>query len=397
MKRFGWILVLLLAASPAWAAKKITVQQLKDLLVSLQASKKTDADVAAELKQIELTEELTRPMMNSLVDYVPGPQSTEQVYVLEAKSAVLAPPAADVPTTPAPDAAAQKALLDKATDYAAKTYAQTPRLTATRTTLRFQDHVEALASSSGMNSGAKELTSDPAAVTASQFVHYIGSTETPVELQNGAEKVVAAKDKTTWGANGQIALQGQAPVLSTVLQEAQAAGKISWLRWESVNGKTTAVFAYAVDKKKSHYAVNYCCFPDSQQAGMMQLTGQMGSGAPGGSAGGGGGAKGNLQTNTSWKEYKSTVPYHGEIFVDPDTGIVVRLDNIADFKNTDVVHQEDQRIDYGPVTVDGKTLVLPVKTVISTEVVPNGDSGAGKYSTRHTLFTAEYKDYAAAK
>jgi hypothetical protein len=61
-----------------------------------------------------------------------------------------------------------------------------------------------------------------------------------------------------------------------------------------------------------------------------------------------------------------------------------------------VVHQEDQRIDYSPVKVGDKMLVLPVKTVINTEVVPNGDSGAGKYSTRHTLFSSEYKDYQPA-
>jgi hypothetical protein len=58
-----------------------------------------------------------------------------------------------------------------------------------------------------------------------------------------------------------------------------------------------------------------------------------------------------------------------------------------------VVHQEDQRIDFAPMAVGGKTMVLPIKTVINTEVVPNGDSGAGKFSTRHTLFTAEYKGY----
>ncbi|MGP8173240.1 MAG: hypothetical protein ACLP7O_01680, partial [Terracidiphilus sp.] len=116
MKRFGWILVLLLAASPAWAAKKITVQQLKDLLISLQQEKKTDADVAVQLRQVELTEELTLATMNSMVNYVPGPYSTEQIYVLEARSALLAPPAADLPATPAPDAATQKAILDKAVD-----------------------------------------------------------------------------------------------------------------------------------------------------------------------------------------------------------------------------------------------------------------------------------------
>lgn len=395
MKRFGWILVLLMAASPAWAAKKITVQQLKDMLVSLQQEKKTDLETADALKQVELTEELTRSAMNGLVQYVSGPHTTEQVYVLEARSAVLPPPAADLPSTPAPDAAGQKAILDKALDYATKTYAQLPKLTATKTTIRFQDSTEALASSSGLQNGAKEMTSDPAVVAANQFIHYINSTETPVEFQNGAEMFPAAKDKTPWGANGQIALHEQGPVLSSILNEAQAAGKIDWLRWETVNGKTAAVYAFTVDKKKSHYAVNYCCFPDVDQTGSVRFTSAsgFGSGQPGGTAGAGGGAKGNLQTTTTWKEFKATVPYHGEIFIDPDTGIVVRLVTMADFKNSENVHQEDQRIDYGPVPVGGKALVLPVKTVINTEVVPNGDSGAGKYSTRHTLFTAEYKDY----
>jgi len=397
MKRFGWVLVLLVAASPAWAAKKVTVQQLRDLLSSLHTAKKSDADVSSELKQVELTEQLDRTVMNSLVDYVPGPLSTEQVYVLEAKSAALPPPAADLPTNPAPDAAAQKAILDKATDYAGKTFSQLPHLTATKTTIRFQDNMEALAAGSGMQNSAQVATSNPDVVVASQFVHYIGSTESSIDSQNGAEKLPTAKDKTQWGANGQIALQGQGPVLSTVLSEAQATGKLAWLRWESVNGKAAAVFTFAVEKKKSHYSVNYCCFPDVDQAGSVRFSGAMGAGQPGGSPGASGGAKGNLQTVTSWHNYKATVPYHGEIFVDPDTGIVVRLITIAEFKNSEVVHQEDQRIDYAPVSVDGKPLVLPVKSFINTEVVPNGDSGAGKYSTRHTLFTAEYKGYATAK
>jgi len=397
MKRFGWVLVLLVAASPAWAAKKVTVQQLRDLLSSLHTAKKSDADVSSELKQVELTEQLDRTVMNSLVDYVPGPLSTEQVYVLEAKSATLPPPAADLPSNPAPDAAAQKAILDKATDYAGKTFSQLPHLTATKTTIRFQDNMEALAAGSGMQNSAQVATSNPDVVVASQFVHYIGSTESSIDSQNGAEKLPTAKDKTQWGANGQIALQGQGPVLSTVLSEAQATGKLAWLRWESVNGKAAAVFTFAVEKKKSHYSVNYCCFPDVDQAGSVRFSGAMGAGQPGGSPGASGGAKGNLQTVTSWHNYKATVPYHGEIFVDPDTGIVVRLITIAEFKNSEVVHQEDQRIDYAPVSVDGKPLVLPVKSFINTEVVPNGDSGAGKYSTRHTLFTAEYKGYATAK
>ncbi len=394
MKRFGWILVLLMAASPAWAAKKITVQQLKDMLASMQQEKKSDQDSANALKQVELTEELTRSTMNSLVQYVSGPFSTEQIYVLEARSAVLPPPAADLPSTPAPDAAAQKAILDKAVGYSSKTFAQLPSLTATKTTIRFQDNFEAVAASSGLPGGATtDSASDPTLVNASQFVHYINSTETHVTFQNGAEDNPLAKDKTPWGQNKMIALLGQGPVLSTVLQEAQGAGKINWLRWETINGKAAAVYAFSVDKKKTHYAVNYCCFPEFEETGRMSMTSSNGFGQPGTTQGQGGGATGNFQTNNSFHNYKAIVPYHGEVFVDPDTGIVVRLVTQAEFKTSDVVHQEDQRIDFAPMVVGGKTLVVPVKTVINTEVVPNGESGSGKFLLRHTLFTSEYKDY----
>ena len=371
MKRFGWILVILMAASPAWAARKINVQQLKDMLVSMQRAKKSDADVAAALKQVELTEELTLATMNSLVSFVPGLYSTEQIYVLEARSAVLPPPASDLPATPAPDAATQKAILDKALGYATKTYAQLPALTATKTTLRFQDNVEAVPASSGLHSSAAII--DPNLVNASQFVHYINSTENQVTFQNGAEQNPLAMDKTTWGANGLIALLGQSPILSAVLAEAEGAGKLNWLRWETVNGIQTAVFSFAVDKKKSHYAVNYCCFPSTAQVGPRAL-----------------------QTDVTWENYKATVPYHGEIFVDPAAGIVVRLVTVAEFKAADVVHQEDTRIDYGPATVGGKPLVLPVRTIIDTEVVTGGQDFAGKYSTCRTLFTVDYKDYQPA-
>src|ERR1035438_7274827 len=104
----------------------MTVQQLKDILAADQKSQKSDGDVAAELKDVDLTEELTHSTMDSFKPMIPGQLTTEQLFVLEIRSAVLAPPVSDIPTTPAPDAAKQKAILDKATDYATKTYAQLP-------------------------------------------------------------------------------------------------------------------------------------------------------------------------------------------------------------------------------------------------------------------------------
>jgi len=185
-----------------------------------------------------------------------------------------------------------------------------------------------------------------------------------------------------WGQNGMIAMMGQEPVLSTVMQEAQESGKITWVRWEQVFGETMAVFSFAVDKKKSHYAVNYCCFPQVSQAGQMSMRGTE---TPGGA--------GNYQSQDSWKNWKATVPYHGQIFVNPETGVVGRLIIQADLKGSDPVRVESQRIDYGPEKVGDKTLVVPVQTLIDTVEQPYPDDVQARFIMRHTLFAADYKDY----
>lgn len=378
VKRFAWLVVILLIASPCWAAKKMTVQQLKDMLASDQKSQMSDADVAAQLKDVELTEELTHATMDSFKPMVPGQLTTEQLFVIEVRSAVMPPPASEIPSTPAPDAAKQKAILDKATEYA-KTYAQTPALAATRTLRRFQDSAKQDQPALGSH-GANAVL----AVTYSP-IRYTAADDVTVTFKNGAEQNPLAGDKTRWGDNGMIALLGQSPDPATVLQEAQEAGKISWLRWETVNGHDLAVFSYSVDKKKSHYAVNYCCFPETGQAGEMSLRGQQV-----------GGGAGNYQTNANWKPFKSTEAYRGQIYVDPETGVVYRLITEVEFKGSDPIKVENQRIDYGTETIDGKKLVVPGFVTIDTLEQPFPDSPQGRYTVRHTLFTANYSGYKVA-
>lgn len=395
MKRLGWLLVFLSVVTPAWCAKKITVGQLEEMLRSMYQDKKSDADVATALKQVELTEELTVARMNSLVTYVPGALSTEQIYVLEASSANLAPPATDLPSTPVPDAATQQAILGKAATYVTRTYQQLPKLTATKMTLRFQDNVTVVAPSSGITGSATEVVTRPGFSNAAAFVHYINSAEAPVASEHGAEKLPAEKDKTPWGANSMIALQEPDPSLSMVFSEAQAASMLKWLRWELINGKVAAVYSFTVPHKKSRMALNICCFPDILQTGVAHFYTATTAAAMGGT-GGSGGVVGNFQTSTTWHNYKATVPYHGELFIDPSTGIVVRMITMAELKPSEVVQQADTRVDYGPMKVGSQTLLVPVKTIINTEVLPNGNSGSGGYSTRRTLFTSEYKNYQLA-
>jgi len=74
MKRLAMLLVLLTLAAPAWSTpKKATIDQLKDLLTSLQKANKTDQETATAIKQVDLTEELTGSTMQSLGSLIPGP------------------------------------------------------------------------------------------------------------------------------------------------------------------------------------------------------------------------------------------------------------------------------------------------------------------------------------
>jgi hypothetical protein len=100
--------------------------------------------------------------------------------------------------------------------------------------------------------------------------------------------------------------------------------------------------------------------------------------------------------HTEWRNFKEIVPYHGELFVDPATGVVLRLVIEPEFRSSDLINQENQRIDYGQTTVGGKTLILPVKNFIDTVVAPNGYGGYGKHSTRHILLTIDYTNYVSA-
>jgi len=348
----------------------MTVEQLKQALISMQQTGKSDDDVSARLKQIELCEEMTYSTKVSLQPCLPGPLSIEHMSILHGRGAFLPPPASGVPDTAAPDAAAQKDILAKAADYVTKSYAQNPPLTASKTTSRFQDHVLNSSSSPGL------VVKGP-----NTYAQMQNARVEPVEIEKGNEKP-AAKDKTSWGQNGLISEPAPAPALSIMLQEALAGGKVNWLRWQTIDGKPAAVFSFEVEKKKSHYDVSYCCFPKTET--------QTGIAAPGGFQP----VTGQIQSLTTWRPFKKTVGYHGELYVSPENGTVLRVIAHAELKPTDVVHQENRHMDHSAVVIDGKEYVLPLDSFTENEVVPVGDSdNSNSYSVQHTLFNVTYTNY----
>ena len=374
MNRIGIVLFACSFAVPAFAAKKSTVEELRQTLIAMQQNRKSDIEVAGQLKQLDLSEQLTEDAAKSLASYLPGEQSIEQVNVLEVRTALLPPPDREQPKMVAPDLAAQRSILARAIEFVTKNYMQNPHVTALKNTSRYQDGVEGIHTSSGMTNNMPGL--GRSWEKPDVFLHFLGTHADLVESDKGIELPSAAKQKSPWGQNGQISEGGPGPMLNVILQEATA-GKLAWLRWQTVQGKTVAVFSFIVPKKLSHYSVNYCCFPVTQDAGRM----------------GNEGTEANFQTGTEWKAFKSQVGYHGTFFIEPESGVMVRVITQAELKPTDFVHQEDMRIDYAPVTIDGLSHILPVHSYILTEVVPNGDNYAARYSVRHTLFEVSYSGY----
>ncbi|MGB6191477.1 MAG: hypothetical protein WBF42_03340 [Terracidiphilus sp.] len=376
--------------------------QLQDVLTGLHNSQKSDEQVANEMKQIELTEELTPAAMNSMVNLVNGPLSTEQMYVLEARSAMLAPPDTDLPKAAPPDATAQHAMLAKAQDYADKTYPQLPPFTVTRLVARFQDGAETIQSYSGAN--VKVVNdSDPLSEQIRLYVRLMNTHTDTVEIDNGIEKP-GGKDTTQWGRNGFVNSMLPFLPLNLFTNEAVSSGSPRFLRWETINGHQTAVFAFAVDKKKSHYTIDYCCFPDTSSVGGALYGGRKGS-SPSTAASNDNlsaspfahpAGNGNLSNVSNWTPFKAKSGYHGELFLDPDSGVVLRTILQAEFKPSDFIHSENIRTDYAPMPIGGKSLYVPVRSFTIAEIVPNGDSFATHYSVRHQFITQDYKDFEAA-
>jgi hypothetical protein len=371
MKKLSWILMLLLA-TPAMAATKMTVEQLKQVLAEMKQAGKSDEDVATRLKDVQLTEELTHSAKTSLTPYLPGDLSTEQMFILEGRSAFLPPPAESTPT-PAPDAATQKDILTKASDYLTKAFDQLPAFIASKTVSHYQDDLINTSSSPGLTVN-----------TVNSYTRLSEAATKNVESEKGIEKS-AEKDKTAWGQNGQISPPGPMPPLSVLFQEASETGKIGFERWQILQGKRAAVFTFAVDKKKSRYDVIYCCFPKTDTASGVAAAGGF---AP---------VPGEIQSVTSYRPFKKTVGYHGELSIDPQDGTILRVIIYAELKPTDYVHQEAVRMDYSPTVVDGKEYVLPLESFTLNEVVPGGESNSIAYSVRHNLFSMMYGNYQLRK
>jgi hypothetical protein len=314
MQNLALLLLLAAMALPAYAAKRVTVEQLEQVLV---ASHRTsdDVKVAQQIYALELTERLSEGPLARLEADLPGPLARQSLMAVADASAFLDLPAGDIPALAAPDLAAQSSMLALTAEYVHKTVPRLPNFYATRDLNRFED-----------------TPIEPPLYTESRStyepLHEVGRSSATILYRDGSEVVraeIAKSDKKNQSkfAEHELSTRGVfGPILSTVLADS-AKGAVAWSHWEQGSKGLQAVFSYKVPQQASHYTV---VFPGAEKA-------------------------------------RHVPAYHGEIAVNPVDGSIIRLTMVADLKSSDPVIKADLMVEYGPVELGGKTYICPVKSV----------------------------------
>ena len=333
MRKLLWLVPLASAASPVFAATRITVEQLRQTLAAAQG--KPDAEVARQLSDLELTERLGTAALARLQVGLSGEKARQALTVLADTSAFLDPPAAEIPAQPAPDTAAQRKILAQTVNYVSRTVPQLPNFFATRVTTSFENTPAAqrpgAISSQGMTSANTYQPLHEVDVSSATVLYRDGHEVVDAGAVKVKSQHAAPKTLTTAGVFG--------PILATVLVDAAGSNKLTWSRWEQGADGLEAVFSYAVPREKSHYTVSWDSVDGEDAIGGCSL---------------------------ELHPFRKLVPYHGEIAVDAASGTILRLVLIADMKPDDFTVKSGIVVEYGQVEIGGKSYFGPVKSVSLT-------------------------------
>ena len=320
------ILVTLLVGHPLLAANRVTVDQLKQILAAQRAANKSDETIARQLGSYELTEQLTPQTLSHMsAELHPGPKTAQAIDLLADFSTFLPPPQKEIPDVPPPEMMAQRAMINSAIQYIVKTLRHLPDFLATRTTRSFDDSPLVIGHSGYAPNADLHLVG-----TFTRPVTYRDGREVLDSVDSNGEKHKAAAGPaglTTWGEFG--------PVLGIVLSDA-AKGRITWSRWQNLPDGRVAVFRFQVPKEASHYLVDYCCV-------WQALNDQGSSGTP--------------------LAYHGSPGYHGDLYVDPATGAILRIVLETELSGNDLITRAAISVQYATVEIGGSPFICPVSSL----------------------------------
>lgn len=324
------VLLVLLAAVPAFAAKNVTVEQLNHEIASL--NKEKDAKVAEHLYDLQLTQRLSSKKLAAFEAALPGPKSRRALVALADQAEFLDPPPEEIPDKPAPSVAQQRAIIAKSISYAEATLQRLPNLFASRNTIHYEDSPPAMRATGDTQSGN---------LSPYQPLHPVGQSTVTVLYRKGKEIVQKKAEKQSGSATltGGLITYGEFGPILSVLYGDLPKGNLRWGHWERGKTGLVAVFRFDVHKADSHYLVRYCC-----------ISGQV------------------------FKEFPA---YHGEITINPSKGTILRVTLVAEMPKHNPMTKAEFMLEYGPVELGGKKYICPKKSISVSRAPMQGRERVG--------------------
>ena len=376
-----WIVLLLLwgAAWPALAAKSFSADQMEQFLNTLRS--KPDAKAAAELDEVQLTERVSPARLVRWKAEFPGPKMREALVEMADVSAFLDPPASDVVLKPQPDSDTQNRILRLAVQYVENRVTRLPDFFATRETTHFEDTLakhsasslqEGVAGSGGGGErslgggaggpaarGANESISSidlaqPGSATSTVFsaLHMTDTYDRTVTYRGGHEVLEEVGSEPQKG----LVTHGEfGSILAGILVDALR-NQLEFTRWEQGTNGPEAVFRYKVPADASHFRVGI----------------------------------------TSGGNAESVHPaYHGEIAIDPDSGVILRFSEVAEMSPPYQAMRASISVDYAPVMIAGQSYICPVHAIAysKTPVPTVGATDPSVWPVQAELNDVVFKDY----
>ncbi|MDR3791863.1 MAG: hypothetical protein P4L03_00650 [Terracidiphilus sp.] len=162
-------------------------------------------------------------------------------------------------------------------------------------------------------------------------MHFTSQHRREVAYREGRELPASGSNDTSASTNQGLATFGEfGPVLDTVFADS-AYGSFTWNRWQTGPTGPLAVFRYTVPESASHYQIDLCCW--------------------------------STETDHTPHKYHGKPAYHGEIFIDPDTGAVARITLEADLDPGAMLTASAIAVDFAPVSIAGWSYICPVRGV----------------------------------
>lgn len=360
MQRVALILslaILVVPAHSAAAAPPTTVEELRQFLLAEKASKHSDNEIAGQISSVTLTEQLTKPTLTQIcAESKPGPRTAEQLQLLSDSSILLAPPAAELPTAPTPDPAAQREIINSALNYVDVTLDRLPDFFAKRATRSFDDSP---LPQSGRHAKTKLQLHQ---------LHWAGASSHEVTYRDGREVVDVTPAALGTKGSSEPALLGLTthgefgPVLKIVLSDSFK-GSVTWSRWEqTLTGSRVAVFHYVIPKFASHYLIEYCCYWKSE-------------------------------FDADLLTFRDKPGYHGDLYIDPATGFIDRFTLEAELAKSDPVVTTSIAVQYGQVGIDGHDYNCPINAVAISVIRTPDENSKNKVNFESFINEITFSDY----